>query len=92
MPGDIRVRKAYHRVPMYGFTPYFEQVVMVKRSYIRREWCIRVLENPLKVEQQEDDRVRFWGYIEEMDKVLRVVTLADRRTIHNPFPDRRFKP
>jgi hypothetical protein len=45
------------------------------------------------MEPQEYNRYRFWGFIDELeDQVLRVVTLADKRTIHNAFPDRRFKP
>ncbi len=76
----------------YQFTAYFDQAVLPKRPYLKKEWCIHVIEHPLKVEVQADDRIRFWGIIEELDgRVLRVVTLADRRTIHNAFPDRRFK-
>jgi hypothetical protein len=38
-------------------------------------------------------RVRFWARVAELDsRYVRVITLADRRTIHNAFPDRRFKP
>lgn len=29
---------------------------------------------------------------DKLGKYLRVVTLADHRTIHNAFPDRRFQP
>jgi hypothetical protein len=80
-------------VAAYGFTEYFENAVLKKRPYLRREWCIRVLENPLRSERQEHNRYRFWGEIEELDgRYLRVVTLEDRQTIHNAFPDRRFKP
>ncbi len=76
----------------YKFTDYFENEVLQKRSYIKKEWCVRVIENPLKIDIQDNQRVRFWGIIEEFDnKVFRVVTLADRVTIHNIFPDRRFK-
>ncbi len=76
----------------YQFTPYFEQAVLLKRPYLKKEWCIHVIEHPVKVEVQADDRVRFWGIIEELEgRVLRVVTLADRRTIHNAFPDRSLK-
>ncbi len=75
----------------YKFTNYFEQEVLQKRPYL--EWCIRVIENPLKMEPQEQNRFRFWGMIEEMDnRYLRVVTLEDKTTIHNAFFDRRFKP
>ena len=76
----------------YKFTNYFENEVLRKRPYIMKEWCIRVVENPIKLEKQEKNRYRFWGIIEEMDnKVLRVITLDDKKTIHNAFPDRRFK-
>jgi len=64
-----------------------------KRPYLKKEWCIRVIENPLKFERQEHNRFRFWGKIVELDdKILRVITLDDKKTIHNAFPDRRFKP
>ena len=77
----------------YKFTPYFENEVLRKRSYLKREWCIRVIENPVKIEVQKNDRVRFWAKIDELDgRFLRVVTLSDRLTIHNAFPDRGFKP
>jgi aldehyde:ferredoxin oxidoreductase len=76
----------------YRFTEYFEKEVMQKRPYLKKEWCIRIVENPLKTEAQEHNRFRFWGEIEEYEgRILRVVTLEDRTTIHNAFPDRRFK-
>ena len=76
----------------YNFTDYFENEVLQKRDYINKEWCVRIIENPLKIDIQDNQRVRFWGIIEEFDnKVFRVVTLGDRVTIHNIFPDRRFK-
>ena len=77
----------------YKFTEYFENEVLRKRPYIKKEWCIRVLESPLKVEKQEHNRFRFWAPIDELDgRYLRVITLDDKMTIHNPFLDRRFKP
>jgi hypothetical protein len=76
----------------YLFTKYFEKEVLRKRPYIKKEWCIAVLENPLKVERQEDNRYRFWGVIKELEgRALRVVTLDDKITIHNAFPDRGYK-
>ena len=76
----------------YKFTAYFENEVLRKRSYLKKEWCIRVIENPIKVEPQEGNRFRFWGFIDELNgRVLRVITLEDKITIHNAFPDRRFK-
>ena len=77
----------------YYYTQYFENEVIRKRPYIKKEWCIRVLENPIKVEKQENNRYRFWAYIDELgEKPLRVITLNDKITIHNAFPDRNFKP
>jgi hypothetical protein len=76
----------------YKFTSYFESEVLRKRPYIKKEWCIQVIENPMKSEAQENNRFRFWGIIEECEgKILRVITLEDKVTIHNAFPDRRFK-
>lgn len=77
----------------FRFTEYFENQVLRKRPYIKKEWCIRVLKSPLRSEPQENNRYRFWGEIAELKgRYLRVVTLADKVTIHNAFPDRRFKP
>ncbi len=76
----------------YRFTDYFEKEVLCKRPYIKKEWCIRVVENPLRSEPQEHNRYRFWAVIEELEgRILRVVTLEDKATIHNAFPDRGFK-
>jgi hypothetical protein len=82
----------------YRFTEYFEQQVLRKRAYLKKEWCVRVLEHPLRSEPQKGNRYRFWALIPELQgpelqgRYLRVVTLADKVTIHNAFPDRRFRP
>lgn len=74
-------------------TDYFRNDVLVKRPYIRLEWCLRALENPFRKEvQADDDRIRHWLFIPELDRFLRVVTLEEGVTLHNAFPDRRFKP
>lgn len=65
---------------------------MLKRPFLRVEWIEKILENPVKIEYQiEDNRIRYWGYVEELGKYLRVVTLGDGKTVHNAFPDRDFK-
>jgi hypothetical protein len=77
----------------YGFTDYFESEVLRKRPYLRREWCVRVLKNPIRTEPQEYNRWRFWAAIPELGgRYLRVVILEDKVTIHNAFPDRGFRP
>ena len=76
----------------YKFTDYFEKEVLRKRPYLKKEWCVRVIEKPIKMEPQEHNRFRFWGIIPELEgRILCVVTLADKKTIHNAFPDRGFK-
>ena len=76
----------------YKFTEYFEKEVLRKRTYLKKEWCIKIIENPIQIEKQEHNRYRFFGKVEELNnKILRVITLEDKITIHNAFPDRRFK-
>lgn len=72
-------------------TRYFEQEVLRKRPYIRREWCEKAIRDRGKSQRQPDGRFRFWAYIAEEKKYLRVVTLEDGVTVHNAFFDRSFK-
>jgi hypothetical protein len=74
-------------------TDYFRNDVLAKRPYIRMEWCVEALSRPLRREvQPEDGRIRHWVFVSELGRFLRVVTLPDGVTLHNAFPDRRFKP
>ena len=78
---------------IYAFTAYFANEVLRKRPYLTRELCIGVVEHPLRVEVQADGRVRFWAILDAVGgRPVRVVTLPDRRTIHNAFIDRDFRP
>ena len=80
-------------MPEYKYTDYFENEVLRKRPYIKKEWCVYVMENAVKSEPQEHNRYRFWAALPELDgRYLRVITLADKLTIHNAFPDRGFRP
>lgn len=47
---------------------YFEEQVLRKRPYIKREWCELALQSPVRKEVQPDGRVRQWVYIEELGK------------------------
>lgn len=77
----------------FGYTEYFEKEVLRKRPYLQKGWCEFVVLNPIRSEPQENNRYRFWAKIEELDgRYLRVVTLDDKKTIHNAFPDRGFEP
>ena len=72
-------------------TRYFEEQVLRKRPYIKREWCRQALLRPLRQETQPDGRIRHWIFVAELQKYLRVVTLEDSETVHNAFPDRDFE-
>ncbi|MEJ5253291.1 MAG: hypothetical protein WHX60_15555 [Armatimonadota bacterium] len=71
-------------------TRYFTEQVLRKRPYIQPEWCEQIIRQPLKKEMQPDGRVRYWGYVPDLGRYLRVVTLEDGETVHNAFPDRNF--
>ena len=49
------------------FTDYFENEVLRKRSYLKKEWCTRVVENPVRAEPQEANRYRFWAPVPELE-------------------------
>jgi hypothetical protein len=70
---------------------YFEEQVLRKRPYLRRDWIESVLRAPARREVQPDGRIRHWGYIPTLGRWLRVVTLEDGETVHNAFPDRDFE-
>ena len=72
-------------------TRYFEEQILRKRPYIKRDWCQEALYKPIRKEIQPDGRIRYWIFIQESKKYLRVVTLEDGETIHNAFYDRNFK-
>jgi hypothetical protein len=46
----------------------------------------------VQTEIQPNGRIRYWAFIPELGKYLRVVTEADGETVHNAFPDRSFRP
>jgi len=74
-------------------TRYFEEQILRKRPYLRREWCEQIVAAPLRRQVQADGRIRYWGRVPELaGRALRVITLEDGETIHNAFPDRDFKP
>ena len=73
-------------------TRYFSTSVIARRPYLKTEWIEAVLRNPIRKEIQENGRMRYWAFIEEADKYLRVVVEPDGETVHNAFFDRRFRP
>lgn len=62
------------------------------RARILDAWIELAIRAPYAEKLQSDGRVRRWVFIEQEQRYLRVVLLADRETIHNAFFDRRFEP
>jgi len=62
-----------------------------KRPYIRREWCVQAIRKPIRRSVQPDGRIRYFTFVPEVGKYLRVVTLEDGETVLNAFFDRRFR-
>ncbi len=65
---------------------------MARRPYLRDEWLELALTAPMRIEVQDNGRIRHWVFITEENKYLRVVTEPDGETVHNAFFDRRFRP
>jgi hypothetical protein len=61
------------------------------RAVIRDEWILDTIKKPVKIEIQNDGRIRKWKFIEDVGKYLRVILLEDGETVHNAFFDRKFK-
>jgi len=62
------------------------------RSRIRDEWIQHTIDHPVQESIQTDGRVRRWAFVDQEERYLRIVLLADRETVHNAFFDRNFKP
>jgi len=72
-------------------TGYFQNSVMARRPYLKQEWLEYVINHPVRTQIQDNGRIRYWAFIKEIGKYLRVITEPDKQTIHNAFPDRRFE-
>lgn len=66
-------------------TDYYEKTARRKHPEPKQEWIKSVLADPAHTETQADGRIRYYGYIEEADKWLRVI--IDNGKIHNCFFD-----
>jgi hypothetical protein len=73
------------------YTSHYLYDTLSKRPYLKESWLIRILEKPMRKEVQLNGRIKYWGYVEEIGKYFRVVTLEDGKTVHTAFPDRNFK-
>ena len=67
-------------------TEYYEHAARRKHPGIKDEWVERVLSDPYYTETQLDGRIRYYGYIEEVGRWLRVI-VEDGKML-NRFFDR----
>jgi hypothetical protein len=90
---ERRGRRVYTNIcslPRYDQGPSDVPRSLSENRTETRGWCEEALKNPASSELRPDGRWRYWVYVEELGKYLRVVTLEDGVTIHNAFPDRDF--
>ena len=59
---------------------------------ISLDQAIWVVNNPVRVQVQDDGRTRYWAYLEELGHYIRVVVDFDGETIITTFIDGRFHP
>jgi len=91
VPLDSPTKAVYNGSTNMKTTRYFDTSVMARRPYLRKEWIQLALSHPVRVEIQDNGRIRRWVWIEEAGKYLRVITEPDGETVHNAFFDRRFR-
>jgi hypothetical protein len=60
------------------------------RRWIDPADILRTLAQPVRRKRQADGRVRYWAYIPNLQRYIRVVTLADGETVHNGSKDADF--
>jgi len=61
-----------------------------KRAYITVELCERIVTAAEYTNRQDDGLWQIWGYAQEMDRWVRVVTSEDRRALITAHKDRNF--
>ena len=73
-------------------TEYFLKNMTEKRPYLKLEWAERAINDPDHKLLQSDGRMRYYKFIPEVGKFVRVILLEDGETLLNMFYDRNFKP
>lgn len=72
-------------------TNYFQVIAQEQHPEARRwDWIETVIASPSTQEKQCDGRLRYWGYIQEANKYMRIVVEPDGETVHNAFFDENY--
>ena len=69
---------------------YFRNDVLAKRPYLSEAICATAIANRISEKVQPDGRFQFWGEVTLPGygvRIIRVVTLEDKETIHTAFID-----
>ena len=68
-------------------TRYYDMKARHRHPEVKYEWIKRVIANPNQSEvQQHNGRIRYYGYIKEIEKWLRVI--IDDGKLHNAHIDK----
>lgn len=70
---------------------HFVKYSLKERTYLSEELCEDVVKNYIYKELQLDGRIKYWGYVPQYDKYLRVVLEEDGETILTAHFDRNLK-
>ena len=73
------------------YSNHFINDVRPKRPYLNDEIIESILQNSLKIENQDNGWTKIWGFSDIHNKFIRIVMLEDGITIHTAFFDRSFK-
>lgn len=68
----------------------YYRVAARKHPEIKEEWVDDVLNHPLSVEMQPDGRIRYYGYVGEVDKWIRVI-VEDGKLFNRFFDHRKLR-
>jgi hypothetical protein len=73
---------------------YFEGESRLHHPEITIEHCRIVLSKYVTVRVQSDKKFQVWGQAMVLNELrwVKVIVYEDRRTLHNAYPDRHFKP
>ena len=71
-------------------TGYYDNVARYRHPEIEDEWVERVVNNPYHTEVQPDGRIRYYGYIPEAGKWLRVI-VEDGKLLNRFFDHHALK-
>ena len=72
-------------------TEYFDRVRPLKHPEVSYDCACWVAEFYTHEQLQSNGRIRRQAFVEELQKVVRVVSEIDGATLHNAFIDRSFR-